>query len=269
MPGRAGLYAAVGGPAQEPGSVTQAAQAGESGDTQGTAPQANMAKDVMISRPGFTRAEAYMMAGEKLFKTGNYQKAIAYFYAVTKLDPKNIAAWKKTAFCYYQMGKHNYAYSFFQKTLQLDPKDSDALEFMDFYRTIINKNKKSEVKREMFDSIWRSALLPGLGQFNNNQPTKGIVIGGAFLISLGLAVYNVADEKMKYTKYIQANENQDIAYKEAQDAYNNALMWGIIAGAAYAGAMIDAAINYNCDEARMLTLDYRGTAVCLAADFRW
>jgi tetratricopeptide (TPR) repeat protein len=237
--------------------------------TAAESPQSQLARDVMLARPNYTMAEKYIMAGDRYFKANYFANALKYFFAAAKLEPRNINAWKKTAFCYYQLKQHNYAYAVFQRVLKLDANDKDALEFMEYYKTIIDKSKRVPEKREMGDSLWRSAVLPGFGQFYNNQGSKGIVIGGTFLVSLGLAIYSTTDERAKYQKYIQANENQDIAFKEAQDAYDSALIWAIIAGVAYAGAVIDAGINYNCDEARSITMDIREGTVCLAANFRW
>jgi tetratricopeptide (TPR) repeat protein len=218
--------------------------------------------------PPLTKSEQYMDYGEKLFSSGNYVSAVKYFYAVTRLEPKNIKAWKKTAFCYYKLNKHNYAYGAFQMVLKYDSTDKDALEFMDFYKTIMDKRKVKE-KREPIDSIWRAAVFPGFGQIYNGQIAKGIIVGSAFIVSTGLTLYYVDDEKTKYIKYKKVNENQDIAFNQAQEAWTAALIWGIITGGVYAAGIIDAGISYNCDEARSAGLMLKDNAVYLAAGYRW
>ena len=216
-----------------------------------------------------TKTEQYYKYGEKLFNAGDYQNALKYFYAVTKAENTNIKAWKKTAFCYYKMKKHNYAYSAFKMVLKHDPGDKDALEFMDYYKTIMDQTAKKKQVREPVDSIWRSAVFPGFGQIYNNQIGKGLIVGSAFIVSTGLMIYNIVDEQAKYEKYITANENQEIAYKQAQDSWTAALVWGILAGAVYAGGIVDAGLSYDCDEAKTAGLIIKDSAVYLAAGYRW
>jgi tetratricopeptide (TPR) repeat protein len=243
-----------------PESVTDQASAGG---------QTVTAQNVVDEYAGYTKSEQYMMRGDKYFKAGDYLNAARYYYGLTGLNQADIKAWKKLAFCYYQLKKHNYAYNAFQMVLKYDKNDTDAREFMDYYKTVIQKSKQAAPKREMSDSLWRSAILPGFGQFYNNQGTKGMVIGGAYLCAVALTIYNTSDERTKYAKYLKVNENQQTAYKEAQDAFNGALMWGLIAGAVYAGAAIDACMNYDCEDARAVTMEMKNGAVYLAAAMRW
>lgn len=216
-----------------------------------------------------TKAEQFYKYGDKLFNAGDYINAVKYFYAVTKAEPKNVKAWKKVAFCYYKLKKHNYAFAAFKMVLKYDSSDKDAVEFMDYYKTIIENNTKTQVKREPIDSIWRASVFPGFGQIYNNQTAKGIIVGCAFIIAGGLTYYYVADEKIKYEKYKKANENQDMAFNQAKESWTAALVCGIIAGAVYAGGIVDAGLNYNCDEARSAGLQIRDNAVFACAGFRW
>src|SRR5208337_3664409 len=186
-----------------------------------------------------------------------------YYYAAVKIKDDYIYAWKQVAFCYYLLKKDKYAYVAFKKVLSFDPDDKDAKEFMDFYNSLIAKSQKKPVKREMFDSAWKSAALPGWGQINNNQVLKGLLFGSAFWICAGLTVYNVMDERSKYDKYENANENLDIAYNAAQDAYNMALTFGIVTALVWVGGMVDAGLNYNCEEARSVDVSIKGNEIFL------
>ena len=216
-----------------------------------------------------TKIDAYIYAGDKYFKAGNFNAALKYYFYVTKIAPTNVKAWKKTAFCYYQLKKHNYAYYCFQKVLKYDPADKDAVDFMDYYKTIMSNSASVREKREMFDPLWRSAICPGFGQFYNKQYLKGVLYGAAFFGALGLTFYEAYDEKAKYSKYVTSNENQEIAFDEAQSSWNNALIWGIITGVAYGVNVYDACANYNSDEARGLSVEIRGRSVYLAASMEW
>ncbi|MGD0565729.1 MAG: hypothetical protein ABSA34_00165 [Candidatus Goldiibacteriota bacterium] len=226
-------------------------------------------KEITPAQKPITKSEALMAEGDKYFKINNFAFALKYYYYITKIDPGNVKAWKKTAFCYYQLKKHNYAYYAFQMVLKKAPKDRDALDFMEYYKTIIGNSKKNLEKKEMFDPLWRSIVLPGFGQFYNQQYAKGTLYGGAFLGALGMTFYNAADERSKYSKYVVANENQEIAFQEAQDAWNLTLIWGIITGVVYVANVYDAGANYNCDEARGLSLNIKENAVYLTASTSW
>ena len=218
---------------------------------------------------GLSLTEKYYRYGDVLFNKADYTNAVKYFYAVTKAEPKNVKAWKKMAFCYYKLNNHNYAYRVFKIVLKYDSKDKDALEFMDYYKNIIEKRTSVKVVREPFDSIWRAAILPSWGQFYNNQIAKGFIDGSIFIVAASLAIYNVNDEKTKYEKYSRTNENQDIAYTQAKESWTSALMWGIIAGVVYAGGIVDAGLNYNCDEVRLANIEIKDNAVFVKVSYAW
>lgn len=218
---------------------------------------------------GLSLTEKYYRYGDMLFNKTDYTNALKYFYAVTKAEPKNIKAWKKMAFCYYKLNNHNYAYRVFRIVLKYDSKDKDALEFMDYYKNIIEKRTSVKVVRDPFDSMWRAAILPSWGQFYNNQIAKGFIEGSIFIVATSLAIYNVNDEKTKYEKYSRTNENQDIAYTQAKESWTAALMWGIIAGAVYAGGIVDAGLNYNCDEVRLANIEIKDNAVFVKVSYAW
>jgi tetratricopeptide (TPR) repeat protein len=219
--------------------------------------------------PVHEKAKLYYNRGDQLFKAGNYPEAVKYYYTAAKIDNKFLEAWKKTAFCYYQMKKHKYAYVYFKKVLSMSPDDKDAKEFMDYYQGFIEKSKNSKIKREMLDSVWRAAVAPGWGQMYNGQMIKGIFVSGGFLVSAGLCLYNVVDQRDKYNKYLQTNENQDLAYKKVQDASTSALIFGLAAGAIYAAGIVDAALNYNSPDAQTAVFISPQGTIGAMASMRW
>jgi hypothetical protein len=95
------------------------------------------------------------------------------------------------------------------------------------------------------------------------------MLSGGFLVSAGLTVYSVVDERIKNDKYIKANENQDIAFSEAQSAWTTALIWSIVTGAIYAGSIIDASLNYDSIEARTIDARLQGNTVMLCVNMEW
>ncbi len=216
------------------------------------------------------RFKLFIRKGDSLFAEKNYKDAAKYFYAAAKLMPKEKEGWKKTAFCMYQLKNHKLAYPMFKKVIEIDPQDKDALQFMEFYSNIKETKEKKKEKREMFDSVWRAALLPGWGQIHNNQMIKGIIASSAFSVSLGLTIYNIVDQRAKYDLYMKTNENHEIAFKKAQEASNTALIFSLLTTAIYGIQIYDAAVNYDCEEARMLVeLRPETGGACVFASMRW
>ncbi len=228
-------------------------------------------KETPVFSPGHipTEQEVLMYKGAKAYNEKNYKEAIQYYFAFLKKDPKNLKALKQASFCYYKLGNHNYAYTLFKKVLEIDKNDKDAKEFMSFYNTLMEKKKKQFEKRNWFDPFWRSLLIPGWGQIHNNQIVKGLLFGGAFLTSLGLTIYCVNDEISKYDRYLKTNENHDLAFNKAQEAYNSALIWGVVASIVYAGGIIDSAINYDCEEAKQVYIKFDKEKIYLSFIKNW
>jgi tetratricopeptide (TPR) repeat protein len=214
--------------------------------------------------------DMYYYAGEKYYNAFKYNIAIKYYYYATKMDKNYLAAWKKLAFCYYKLNRHNYAYSAFKKVLEFNKEDQDAVDFMQYYSNLMEKAKKQKEQRTMIDPLWRAAVLPGWGQFYNNQVMKGIMISAGVIISGGLTAYSVVDENIKYDKYKNTNENHDIAFKEAEAAWTTALIYTIVTVVIYAGGAIDAAMNYDCVESKMIEAGINNEgALMLCANIRW
>jgi len=228
----------------------------------------NIAQQKVLQMQPIT-ADKYFEAGEKFYNEKKYNEALKYYIAAVKKDKNYILAWKKIGFCYYKLQNHNMAYKSFQKVLSLNSNDTEAKQFVKYYNDLQERNKKLKEPKNMLDPMWRAAILPGWGQYHNHQYMKGIVITGAFVTALGLTIYSVMDEKTKYEKYLNTNENHDILYKEAQDAYNTALILGIITAAIYAGSIVDAAMNYDCIEARTADIKIMDNKIFLCKNFRW
>jgi hypothetical protein len=68
-------------------------------------------------------------------------------------------------------------------------------------------------------AAWRSALLPGWGQFYKSQKTKGIILGGAFWGSLTTAIIAASREEDAKQNYVDAVEPAEIT--AAYSTYNN------------------------------------------------
>ena len=69
-------------------------------------------------------------------------------------------------------------------------------------------------------AAWRSAIIPGWGQFYKGQKTKGIILGGAFWGSFTATIIAAINESDAKQKYVDATEPEDIT-----DAYSTYNQW--------------------------------------------
>lgn len=219
------------------------------------------AEDEVRPRRLFTEAE-------KLYAAKLYEQAARYYAAVVKIKPDFAIGWKKLAFCYNRLGRHGQAYRFFQKAHELDKNDKETASFVEYYANIMRQREKKQEKRQMSDSLIR-ALVPGWGQFHNNQPIKAAGFIAATAISAGLTVYFAGEEKVKYERYLETNDNQELAYKAAQDARTTAVTWGVITGVFYVFSIIDAGMNYDSPEARMVSFYINPESAGIGLAMRW
>ncbi len=67
-------------------------------------------------------------------------------------------------------------------------------------------------------AAWRSALIPGWGQFHKQQKTRGVLLGGLFWGSLGTTIFARLRENDRLDAYEQAVNPTDITAR--YDDYN-------------------------------------------------
>jgi len=69
------------------------------------------------------------------------------------------------------------------------------------------------------DAAWRSAILPGWGQFYKEQPTRGYIFGGAFLTSAAILGVSIVNENKYKDSYLNSTDLDEIS--NTYDKYNN------------------------------------------------
>ena len=94
-------------------------------------------------------------------------------------------------------------------------------------------------------SAWRSALVPGWGQFHKNQKAKGIILGGAFWGSLAATIAVAIQEADAKQNYVDATEPGEItaAYSTYNDKFKTRRILTIATAALWAIAVGDAALS--------------------------
>ncbi len=93
------------------------------------------------------------------------------------------------------------------------------------------------------NALWRSAILPGWGQFYNNEIPKGAIIFGIHQILVSGSIISFITSESKYNEYINATSS----FNEKWNNYTASLMiFKIIVGttgAFYLYNLIDAAMT--------------------------
>jgi hypothetical protein len=141
------------------------------------------------------------------------------------------------AFSFFNIGETDSARVHFLSLLSVTPeKELNPLEtspkIIDFFNQTksdfqeINDQKKFisypeyiflEDKRP--GAAWRSAILPGWGQFYKGQSTRGYILGGAFITSAVILGVSIVNENKYRDSYLAGTDPQDIS--DYYDKYNN------------------------------------------------
>jgi tetratricopeptide (TPR) repeat protein len=161
-----------------------------------------------------------------------------YLNESTELGPKQLAyIHQYLAFSFFNIGQADSARVHFLSLLSINPDIKlDPLatspKILDFFNQTkkdfreINDQKKFfsypeyiflEDKRP--SAAWRSALLPGWGQFYKGQPTRGYIYAGAFISSAVILGISVINENKYQDRYLNSGDPEEI--KNNYDKYNS------------------------------------------------
>ncbi len=167
------------------------------------------------------KAVKYYNYGLRYHKQKKYKNAITYYNAAVKTNRKFWQAWLGLGICYYSLKKYRNARLIFRYVLSLKPGQRTAVKYYSVLAP--SQKKKREEKKEdkpktKGDMMWRSALLPGLGQFYNGEAVKGYVYSLSFLASAGAIVKYTIDQNRAVTEYENTNYNFDDKYSGAEEA---------------------------------------------------
>lgn len=99
-----------------------------------------------------------------------------------------------------------------------------------------NFNSKSPMNASL-----RSLMLPGWGQFFNEQPTKGLIFAGAELIAVGTAFMMSAKANSTYSDY--ETKRTSSLYDDYSSQIDTANMFVYLAAAIWAGNVFDAYLS--------------------------
>lgn len=99
-----------------------------------------------------------------------------------------------------------------------------------------NFNSKSPMNAAV-----RSLILPGWGQFFNEQPTKGLIFAGAELIAIGTAFMMSSSANSAYSDY--ETQRTTALYDDYSSKIDTANMFVYLAAAIWMGNVVDAYLS--------------------------
>jgi len=177
-------------------------------------------------------------------KKKDFKNAMIYYNAAIKKDKKFWQSWLGLGICYYSMAKYRNAKLIFQYVLSIKPGEPTAQKYYD-----IMSPKKAGVAaapegpRNKGDLMWRSAVLPGLGQFYNGEIAKGYIYSLAYVASIAAIVKYLIDQNDAVSAYNNANYDFEAKYKAAQDAQTKVIIPLAVAGTVWGVSVLDAFLS--------------------------
>ncbi len=194
-----------------------------------------------------------MASANSLYSQGQYDQAIAAYNQVLAQDPNNARAYQGLGNCYYAKRDKANAVKNYQQALNLNPNNTSLSQFMASYSPGSSSGASGTQvasaatgPKDWLQPAWRSAILPGWGQFYNNQDSKGLILGGITLGMLGgvIGTYIVgSNAENQYLSLTDPNANYDTPYNTWETMANLNHIFYIGFGLAYAYTIIDAIWN--------------------------
>jgi tetratricopeptide (TPR) repeat protein len=196
-------------------------------------------------------------ANDPMGLAGRYYQARQYDYAIqqynlaTQQNPNNAKAYQGLGNCYYAKGNKEQAVAAYKRALQIDPSNAGLKSFLARYSPAdaqASGVQIAEGPKDWAQPLWRSAILPGWGQFYNHEPVKGWIIGGLSIATLGATIvtYSIGDSARKaYEGYGPGTpaSSFDSSYStwESMAGINNTLAITFLA--LYSFNLVDAVIS--------------------------
>ncbi len=181
-------------------------------------------------------------------KKNDLKNAMTYYNLAIRKDKKFWQAWLGLGVCYYSMAKYRNAKLIFQYVLNLKPNEPTAKKYYDIMSPKKAGNSAvPEGPRNKGDLMWRSALLPGLGQLYNGETAKGYIYSLAYVASAVAIIKYIIDQNSAVSAYNNTNYDFDAKYKTAQSARTKIIIPLAVAGTVWAISVLDAFLSGKDD----------------------
>jgi tetratricopeptide (TPR) repeat protein len=198
-----------------------------------------------------------LVEANALYSAKNYLTALEYYKEASIADPGNVMAIKGQADCLNILGRRQEALLAYNKALQLAPADSiirlQAAKLQAELRPLpipMKTPNAPKVLPEVQESggwspFWRSAIVPGLGQWYDDRRNSSLLLGGTTWVMMG----GVAGTYFMGAKAFDDYERAQTGV-EATERFDQAYSWYlanqtfyILFGAAYVYNLVDAALG--------------------------
>jgi tetratricopeptide (TPR) repeat protein len=188
----------------------------------------------------------YLAWGNKLYSQRQYAQAIRYYNAAIQKNPNDSKAYQGLGNCYYALKDKQNAVLSYRRALQLNPGNTGLRSFLAAYDR--GGTSSGGGGGSPMQALWRSALLPGWGQFYNDQPVKGVLLGGATLglLAGSAATYVMGSSAREKYNSLGSGASQsefDDAYSTWESMANLNHIFFIGWGLAYTYNIIDAIVS--------------------------
>ena len=190
------------------------------------------------------QAMKYYATGVSYHKKKDFNNALMYYNAAIKKDRKFWQAWLGLGICYYSMAKYRNAKLIFSYVLSLKPNEPTAKKYYDIMSPGSKKTAAARnTPKSKGDLMWRSACLPGMGQFYNGEIAKGYIYSLAFVASIAAMIKYTLDENDAVAAYNNTNYDFAAKYKAAQDAQSKIIIPAAVAVGIWSISVLDAYIS--------------------------
>jgi tetratricopeptide (TPR) repeat protein len=187
----------------------------------------------------------------RYYQARQYQYAIQQYNLAVQQNPNNDKAYQGMGNSYYALRNKPYAVAAYKRALQINPSNAGLRAFLARYSPADATAAGVQVAsgpKDWTQPLWRSALLPGWGQFYNQESTKGWIIGGLTIGTLvgTVATYIIGDSARKEYLGLPAGTpaskfDSTYATWDQMATINNTLAIGFLA--LYSFNLVDAVIS--------------------------
>lgn len=213
----------------------------------------------------------YYAGAVSYHKKKDFKNAMMYYNAAIKKDKKFWQSWLGLGICYYSMAKYRNAKLIFQYVLGLKPNEPIAKKYYD----IMSPKKTTAAgitagPHDKGDLMWRSALLPGMGQFYNGEIAKGYIYSLAYVASIAAVIKYIIDQNDAVSVYNNTNTDFAAKYKTAQESQNKVIIPLAAAGLVWGVSVLDAFLSGKDEKPQRLkrTVEIRyDSGIMLAYNF--
>jgi tetratricopeptide (TPR) repeat protein len=202
-------------------------------------------RDYVSRLQAATRPAPSLAGANQLYRQGAYDQAVAAYQALILAQPNDPKAYQGLGNAYYAKGDQQDAMVQYHKSLALNPGNTALADFVASHERVAAAAQGGP--GDWPQPLWRSAILPGWGQFYNGQSTKGLVLGGLTVGCLVgvVSTYMVGEQAMN--QYHAATGTNESAYNTPFQTWATMADWNhafyIGFGVLYTYTLIDAIVG--------------------------